>query len=316
MPASARPRPPAAARSASRAQAPATAVSACAAPSTHAASGIGKTLPTRASGVTSRLTSGIATAFASGLTSEIWENSKTVSGTSPSVIAYCVCAAETSAARQPDSGATPSARCGARPTVVYRMRPTAPNDSQKPGHSTAHGSSTSTTASARHSTCETLVMRPAQSAAATTDSMYSVLCAGTPKPASSTYSKAMPAPANAAAFCAGRRSGNCAPVKNECRHSQNTRLANRPAIIVICNPEIDIKCEIPVRLNTFQSDWLTARWSPTTSATITPAYSLSGKAAKIRARSQPRQASTTLPKLQTKASSRRFCGASARSGRT
>jgi hypothetical protein len=43
-----------------------------------------------ASGVTIKLTSGIAMALASGLTSETWPNSSMVSGTSPSVTDHCV----------------------------------------------------------------------------------------------------------------------------------------------------------------------------------------------------------------------------------
>ena len=44
--------------------------------------------------------------------------------------------------------------------------------------------------------------------------------------------------------------------------------------MVMCKPEIEIRWLTPVRLNTCQSDWGMARWSPTTSATITPAYCL------------------------------------------
>ena len=41
-----------------------------------------------------------------------------------------------------------------------------------------------------HSTCDTLLIRFSHSATATTISMYKVRCAGTPNPASSTYSNA------------------------------------------------------------------------------------------------------------------------------
>jgi hypothetical protein len=58
---------------------------ACASRQHPAASGAGSRLPSSASGVTTKLTSGIATAFASGLTSETWPNSSIVSGTRPSV---------------------------------------------------------------------------------------------------------------------------------------------------------------------------------------------------------------------------------------
>ena len=192
------------------------------------------------------------------------------------------------------------------------MMATAPNDSQNPGHSTAHGSSSTTKPSAAHSTCETLVMRPDQSAAATTVSMYSVRCAGMPKPASSTYSSATPAPVSAATFCAGSSSGSCARVKKERRHSADASMANSPAIMVMCRPEIEIRWLMPVRLNTAQSDWSIARWSPTTSATITPAYCLPGNARRMRSRSLARQCSTRLPMLKTKLSSRRFLSPSGR----
>jgi hypothetical protein len=215
-------------------------------------SGAGSTLPARASGVTAKLTRGMAIALASGLISDSWPNSSMDIGTSPSVTAYWVLAADHKAARQPAGACAPSACACVRPTPAYRITATAPNESQKPGHSTAHGSSSSTMPSAAHSTCDTFAMRPSQSAAATTDSMYSVRCAGTPNPASSTYSSAAAAPANAAAFCAGSSSGNCARVKKERRHRAETRAANSPATMVMCRPEI-------------------SRWSPTTSATITPA---------------------------------------------
>ena len=168
-------------------------------------SGDGSMLPASASGVTTKLISGIATALAIGLTIDTCANSSIVSGTSPSVTTYCVCAPSLSAFHEPASGAAP-----VRPTVANRMMATAPNDSQKPGHSTAHGSSSTTSPSAAHSTCDTLAIRPDHSAAATTVSMYRVRCAGMPKPASSTYSSATPAPASAATFCAGSSSGSCA----------------------------------------------------------------------------------------------------------
>ncbi len=73
-----------------------------------------------------------------------------------------------------------------RPTLVYRITPTAQNDSQNPGHNNAQGSISKTTARATHNTCETLVMRPLHKASATVSNMYKVRCAGMPNPASST----------------------------------------------------------------------------------------------------------------------------------
>ncbi len=131
--------------------------------------------------------SGIATALAIGLTSDICPNSSIVRGTRPSVTTYCVCVADFSTFDQRSLRVDAASACNcARPVDAYRITATAPNDSQNPGHKTAHGSSRTTTPSAMHNTCETLVMRPNHSAAATTLSMYSVRCAGTPKPASNT----------------------------------------------------------------------------------------------------------------------------------
>jgi hypothetical protein len=45
-------------------------------------------------------------------------------------------------------------------------------------------------------------------------------------------------PATAATFCAGSSSGNSARVKNERRHSHDAANANKPAIIVMCKPEM------------------------------------------------------------------------------
>ena len=191
-----------------------------------------------------------------------------------------------------------------RPVLAYRIAATAPNDSQKPGHSNAHGSSSTTTPSAVQSTWLMPAMRPVHSAAATTRIMYSVRWAGMPKPASSTYSTATSAPANAATFCAGSSSGNCAAVKKERRHRIAATSAARPATIVMCRPEMEIRWPTPVRLNTSQSACGMPRWSPITSATITPAYGLPASASRMRSRSSARQRSTTVPKRGTKASTR------------
>lgn len=52
----------------------------------------------------------------------------------------------------------------------------------------------------------------------------------------------------------------------------------------IPGPVIEIRWLMPVRLKTRQSDWPIACWLPTTSATIRPAYGLSGKARRTRSR--------------------------------
>ena len=142
-----------------------TTIASCARPSTRSASGDGSTLPASASGVTNRLMTGMATALATGLTSETCPNSSSVSGARPSVTAHCVRAATIRPARQPRVGAS-----GWR-LHAYRIAATAPNDSQKPGHSIAHGSRSTDTPSARLSTCDIDAIRPHHSATATTASM-------------------------------------------------------------------------------------------------------------------------------------------------
>ncbi len=81
-------------------------------------------------------------------------------GISPSVTANCTLAQLASQCSRP-----------MRPAVTYMITATAPNDSQKPGASTAHGSSTTTTSSAAHRTTDGDSNRPSQSAAAITASM-------------------------------------------------------------------------------------------------------------------------------------------------
>src|SRR5262245_35442800 len=144
---------------------------ACASSASH---GPGVTAARRASGVTTKLTTGIAIAFATGATAETCWNSTSRSGASPTVIAHCT---------RPQ----PIVQCASRSveTPTYNITATAANDSQNPGETTAHGSASSTTASAIASTREEDCIRSSQSAAATTAIMYRVRCAGTANPASS-----------------------------------------------------------------------------------------------------------------------------------
>ena len=74
-------------------------------------------------------------------------------------------------------------------------------------------------------------------------------------------------PLHAAAFCAGSAS----PRRGRRRHSQSAIAAARPATIVTCKPEIDIRWPTPVRVNVSQSSVSIARWSPIASAISTPA---------------------------------------------
>jgi hypothetical protein len=134
----------------------------------------GSSMPASARGATTRLTSGIASAFATGEMSDTCWKSARRSGSSATVTAAWV---RVHPASQPG--------CETRFTITKRMAATAPKESQKPAEVTAHGSRSSTISSAAASTTEALAGTPLHSASATTHTMYSVRCAGTAKPASS-----------------------------------------------------------------------------------------------------------------------------------
>src|SRR5258706_507232 len=108
----------------------------------------GSTMPISVSGTTTNLTTGIAIAFATGEPSDICWNIASNNGIRPSVIAHCTRAHATSQC----SGAM-------RPVVTNMITATAPNDSQNPSASTAHGSITSTTNNAAHNTTEAELKR-------------------------------------------------------------------------------------------------------------------------------------------------------------
>ena len=93
----------------------------------------GNATPINAKGVTSQLTTGIAIALASGDTSETCWNSNSKAGASASVTAVCTLTHAESFELSP-----------VRPTVTHRIAAIAPNESQKPGANTAHGSSSNT----------------------------------------------------------------------------------------------------------------------------------------------------------------------------
>ena len=100
---------------------------------------------------------------------ETCENRNSAAGARPSVIAHCT-----------------RSHCPATersPVATKKISATAPNDSQKPGASTAQGSKTSTTASASASVRAGAAMRPEHSASATTVTIQNVRCAGTANPA-------------------------------------------------------------------------------------------------------------------------------------
>ena len=124
-----------------------------------------------ASGVTTAETTGIATALASGPTTDTCANRNSAAGARPSVIAHCTCN-----------------HCFVMVWFSFatkNMRATAPKDSQKPGASTAQGSKASTTPSASASTRSGAAMRPDHKASATMVTIQNVRCAGTAKPATS-----------------------------------------------------------------------------------------------------------------------------------
>ncbi len=143
------------------------------------------TIPASASGTTPNVTTGIASAFAIGDTSETCWKIASVPGTRPMVTSACVRAAARS------SITARAARVGAGagrslPTWAYSRSPTAPNDSQNPGENPAHGSQTSTAASAHSHTTQAVPGRASHRPNAATCSINSVRTAGTCAPASST----------------------------------------------------------------------------------------------------------------------------------
>jgi hypothetical protein len=77
--------------------------------------------------------------------------------------------------------------------------PTAPNDISKPGDATAQGSIAPTMPSAHASTVETPLWHPLSRASAATSNIHQARCAGTPNPASATYT---PPPTTAASTAA------------------------------------------------------------------------------------------------------------------
>ena len=116
--------------------------------------------PASASGVMRKLTSGIASALASGETSENCWNKASSAGSIPSVMAHWV--------RIQSRSQCPEA---SRPPRTKNSKPTAPKESQKPAASTAQGSSNSTSSKARASTRDADNSRAARWASATTPSM-------------------------------------------------------------------------------------------------------------------------------------------------
>ena len=113
-----------------------------------------------ARGVMTKLTTGIATAFASGDTSENCWNNISSKGIMPTVIAHW--------ARPHCTSQWPEASL---PLPMVNNKATAPKDSQNPAASTAHGSSSNTTSSATLSECRADSVRRIIMASATVASM-------------------------------------------------------------------------------------------------------------------------------------------------
>jgi len=121
-----------------------------------------------------------------------------------------------------------------RPDSTQKIAATAPNDSQKPGALTAHGSSAQTTAAAAAKLVIAAGRVRRTKAKPTTASMKKVRCAGTAHPASKAYAPALSTAASAAADCAGIRASSA----RERLQSAAVTAATSPASMVMCSPEI------------------------------------------------------------------------------
>jgi len=159
------------------------------------------------------VTTGIATRLAMKPTSDTCWKKTSVSGVRPSVAIACVrrpprAAATNRAgqARQPE--AAPVAASGARVVAADDAisKPTAMNDSQKPGWVSTHGSNTVTTTAATRRTSAHGQRRPAACSSVTVASIQIVRCDGTPPPAKNAYAVAAARPPARAALGAGHRS--------------------------------------------------------------------------------------------------------------
>ncbi len=145
--------------------------------------------PARASGVTTSVTQGMASALASRPTTDTWPNSSSVSGVSASVITHCSrnmapTLASRRAARVSVEGSPAAAESAARwlPESVANSTPTATKLNQKPACSSAQGSRVTTTAQASSHTCGQGQRRPDRRSRPTVASIHTVRCAGTPQP--------------------------------------------------------------------------------------------------------------------------------------
>lgn len=132
----------------------------------------GSAAPSSASGVMTKLISGMASRLASNPTTDSCAKQIRLSGARPAVAMSWVRSAARRWARQPAAGGRPAAI----------SRPTAPNDSQKSGCSSAQGSTAVTMTAAASSTSGQGQRSPSVRSAATVASISTVRCAGTPQP--------------------------------------------------------------------------------------------------------------------------------------
>ncbi|MNL44285.1 hypothetical protein D3C87_1668490 [compost metagenome] len=130
---------------------------------------------------------------------------------------------------------------------------TAPNDSQNPADSGAHGSNATTPAPAHANTLPAVNGSRDIAAANTTDNMKNVRRAGTPQPANRQYSKATTAAAAPPATRDGMNSAKPTPRHRARRQAAATSTPAMPAMDVTCMPLIDTRCVMPLRLKMRQS---------------------------------------------------------------
>ena len=139
--------------------------------------------------------------------------------------------------------------------------------------------------------------RPPWRSSTTVASIQMVRCAGTPQPENKAYSVASNKPPTAPAVAAGSHRHSAGVRLTERRHSQASNKDATQANMVMCKPEIDIRCATPVARKTSQSARSIAFWSPTTKAANTPASWRLSTRAKIASRADCRVRSTGRDQL-------------------
>ena len=136
----------------------------------------GHNMPSKAKGVATRVTHGIAKALANSPTRETCPNSNRVKGVSARVMTPCSLANAAKRALTPGGAEAPS------PASVANNTPTATKLNQKPACSMAQGSNSTTTAQASSHTWGQGQRLPDRRNKPTAASMSTVRCEGTPQP--------------------------------------------------------------------------------------------------------------------------------------